>query len=288
MIALFAKNVKAEDLPLIQKLIYKIEANGFKIKFYEPLFRQIEKNIIINKSANRFNLSDDLALQNVKFLFSLGGDGTLLSASSLLFNSKKISTIPILGINFGRLGFLTSVGKNELDNLIDDIKQGNYSEELHSLIQWNEHFALNEVVLRCEKAGEMLDINVYIDDKYLTTYTSDGVIVATPTGSTAYSLSCGGAILSPDAKCFCITPICPHNLTFRPLVIPDTHKITLEVKRSRSNVSIYFDSRSFAINQTERVTLIKAKKEISLIRLHNQSFFSAIGNKLMWGKNLLV
>jgi NAD+ kinase len=287
MIALFAKNVKTENITPIQTLISQIEDNNFTIKFYEPFYWQVADRISLKQSVRLFSQPEELNKNEVQYLFSLGGDGTLLSAAALLFGDNERIIIPILGINFGRLGFLTSVGKNELDNLISNIRNKHYNVEMHSIIRWDTHFALNEAVLRSANAGEMLDIDVFIDEKPLTAYTADGIIVATPTGSTAYSLSCGGAILSPEAKCFCITPICPHNLTFRPLVIPDSHSITLKVKRSHSNVSFHLDSRSFAIEQAESLTLQKAENEIRLLRLHNQNFFTAISNKLMWGRNLI-
>ncbi|MDR0790225.1 MAG: NAD(+)/NADH kinase [Bacteroidales bacterium] len=285
MIALFSTNVKTEDIEYIQLLINQIESHHFKIRFYEPFYLQI-KDHIRTHSHNIFNNAKDLRPHD--YLFSLGGDGTLLSAAALLLEGKHKTDVPILGINFGRLGFLTSVGKNELDNLLSDIENQRYNLEFHSLLRWKDNFALNEVCLRSSKAGKMLDVDVFVDDKFLTTYTSDGIIVATPTGSTAYSLSCGGPIISPKVKCFCITPIAPHNLTFRPLVVTDTQQIRLEVKSIRCDVSLHLDSRSFVLNKKETVSLQKADFDIKLMRLQNHTFFTAIGNKLMWGTNLLT
>ncbi|MDR1847073.1 MAG: NAD(+)/NADH kinase [Bacteroidales bacterium] len=284
MIALYAKTVKQEDFPYIQDLVTGLERYGMKIGFYEPFFKQIEAIIKCN-DYSLFKSATELT--PYQYLFSLGGDGTLLSAASLLFEQERKSEIPVLGINFGRLGFLTSVGKDELTNLLSEIHHRTYSIESHSLIQWKERFALNEVCLRSGKAGNMMDIAVFIDNKPLTIYTADGLIVATPTGSTAYSLSCGGPIVSPNAECFCITPIAPHNLTCRPLVIPDTHKIRLEVCRCSSEVSLHLDSAAFLVNHNEEFMLQKADFDIKLMRLQHQDFFSAISNKLMWSRNIV-
>jgi NAD+ kinase len=283
MIALFSTAVKPEDIPYIQELVSQIEAHQMDIKFYEPFFRKIEGQIITH-NTELFNQATELHAHD--YLFSLGGDGTLLSAAALLLQHRHRTEIPILGINFGRLGFLTSVGKNELENLLADIENHHYKIELHSLLQGKDQFALNEICLRSNKAGKMLDINVFVDDAFLTTYTADGLIVATPTGSTAYSLSCGGPIISPDSPCLCITPICPHNLTFRPLIIPDTSVVKLEVAHSRDDVSLHFDSKSSVVKIPFSIEVSKAAFEISLIRMNNHNFFTAIRNKLMWGTTL--
>ncbi|MDR1005790.1 MAG: NAD(+)/NADH kinase [Bacteroidales bacterium] len=284
MIALFARSVKEDDIPYIELLISKIKSSGMKVGMYQMLFEQIKSAIDV---ADIEIFGDNCTLKHSDYLFSLGGDGTLLSAAAFLFENNCRTDIPVLGINFGRLGFLTSVGKNELDNLCNNIIKGQFTIENHSLLQWGTRFALNDICLRADKSGQMLDINVFIDEQYLTTYTADGLIIASPTGSTAYSLSCGGPIIAPNAQCLCITPIAPHNLTFRPLIIPDNQRITLEVKRSRSNIVLLMDSHCFDVDIKERFEIGKASLGIKLMRLGGQNFFSAIGNKLMWGKNLL-
>jgi NAD+ kinase len=200
--------------------------------------------------------------------------------------------LPVLGINLGHLGFLTSVGREDCDNLLEKLKHGLFKIEEHYLLKadWKdatkEHLAINEVCVRGLSPSELLETEVYVNGEYLSTYSSDGLIAATPTGSTAYSMSCGGPIISPQSKCICLTPISPHNLTHRPLIIPEDSEIEFRISHSKNQVSLHLDSQNYLLNPPARILIRKAEKKLKLVRMENNSFFSAIRNKLMWGTNL--
>ena len=200
--------------------------------------------------------------------------------------------MPVLGINLGHLGFLTSVGREDCDNLLEKLKRGLFKIEEHYLLKadWEgatkEHLAINEVCVRGLSPSELLETEVYVNGEYLSTYSSDGLISATPTGSTAYSMSCGGPIISPQSKCICLTPISPHNLTHRPLIIPEDSEIEFRISHSKNQVSLHLDSQNYLLNPPARILIRKAEKKLKLVRMENNSFFSAIRNKLMWGTNL--
>lgn len=219
------------------------------------------------------------------FLFSIGGDGTLLSSVHLLGNCS----VPVLGINFGHLGFLTTAGRNDIDTLVADLLAGRYTVEPRTLLHVEAHadpafvtFALNEVSLHRLDDGTLLQTDLYVDGDFVATYAGDGLIVATPTGSTAYSLSCGGPILTPNCGCFVITPIGAHNLTLRPIIVPDSAQLRLVTHAGDERFNLGMDSRRQHLPCGTEVLLSRERFSIDLVRLHNQSFFSAIHQKLGW------
>ncbi|MFA6199360.1 MAG: NAD kinase [Bacteroidales bacterium] len=284
-VALFGRTPKCEDIIYVQNLILDIEKENSCIVIYKPFYEKIKDEVCFTKEVKLFETKEGLQ-KEADMLLSLGGDGTLLDTLPLINNSQ----IPILGINIGHLGFLTSVGRDDIPSLLEELNQKKFDVENHSilkvddnLLDINHKYALNDICLRSAKAGELLDISIYIDDEFLATYTADGIIVTTPTGSTAYNMSAGGPIISPKSSCIGITPICPHNLTLRPIVIPDASNIRLEVKELNTNVILYIDSQCKNIESPFNVLINKADFQIKLIRMNNQSFFTAIRNKLMWG-----
>lgn len=276
-VALFGRKINDEDIVYVQTLVADIEKHYQCLWIYTPLFEIIKNRITFSKPIKQFLQNSDIK-DNCSIVISLGGDGTLLDTLPLVLNTD----ISVLGVNIGHLGFLTSVSREEISSLIEEISKGCFEIEEHSLLQTSDSYALNEVTLRSAKAGQLLDISVWIDKEFLATYSSDGIIIATPTGSTAYNMSAGGPIISPRSSCLCITPICPHNLTSRPIVIDDNSRITLKVSGGVEKVAFSMDS--YCTYQTvpfERI-IKKADKKIKLIRMNNQSFFSAIREKLMW------
>ncbi len=288
-IAIFGKNCKKEDLCYIEDLLSQISLRSDKLIIAKEFFTYLQDKITFPENSSIVALEEDkISTQQIDVLFSLGGDGTLLDTLSVVKNS----CIPVLGINLGHLGFLTSVGRSDVKNLLAEIEKGHYKFEKHSVLQAScealngNRFAINEVCVRSLSPGELLEIDAYIGDEYLTTYTSDGLIATTPTGSTAYSMSCGGPIISPNSKCLCITPISPHNLTLRPLIIPDDSQIKFVINTSRKGISLHFDSQIYPLETPISIEISKADMELRLIRMQNQTFFSAIRNKLMWGTNL--
>ena len=258
-------------------------------------------------------VTDHLSDRHYDFLFSIGGDGTLLSSVHLIGSRN----IPVLGINFGHLGFLTTAGRDDLGTLVSDLLSGRYTVEPRTLLHIetvncekvnseltiqtggnrpNSQFsilnsqlkdtALNEVTLHRLDDGTLLHTDLYVDDDFVATYSGDGLIVATPTGSTAYSLSCGGPILTPNSGCFVITPIGAHNLTLRPIIVPDSAKLRLVTHQERASEPTHFnlsmDSRRLHLPCGTQINLSRETFTVSLVRLHGQSFFSAIHQKLGW------
>lgn len=224
---------------------------------------------------------------SVDFLISLGGDGTMLDAVTLV----KDKNIPILGINFGRLGFLAGIGKNELESAVDALVNGTYLIDKRSLIHveanapifGNMPFALNEFALHKRDLSPMIKIHTYLNGEFLNTYWSDGVIVSTPTGSTGYNMSCNGPIIFPDSGSFVITPIAPHNLNIRPIVVPDNHIISFEIEGRIDQFICTLDARREIVEKNIQIAVKKEGFTISLVRLSENSFLGTLRTKLSWG-----
>ena len=220
----------------------------------------------------------------VDIVISIGGDGTLLSAVHRIGPSG----IPVVGINFGHLGFLTTAGRDDIELLADSLLQRRYSIEKRALLQVQTPdatlYALNEVYLHRGELAPLLHTQVQVDDFNVATYAADGLIVATPTGSTAYSLSCGGPILAPGSRSLVITPIAAHTLTLRPLVVSDSSTIRLSHNDDRMVCTLGADSYVTTLSGRWSVEISRADYQISLVRLESQNFYTAIRNKLMWGR----
>ena len=250
--------------------------------FYNFLINEINLSITnIEIFKTHFELEKDTDL-----MFSIGGDGTILDAITFV----RDAGIPIVGINTGNLGFLASIAKNEIDNALDAIYTKDYTIEERSLLKlvspgdiFNDFsYGLNEIAVQ-KNDSAMIKIHVYIDGEFLNTYWSDGIIISTPTGSTAYSLSVGGPIVTPDSGNFIISPISPHNLTVRPIVLPDNIKLQLRLESRAVNYITSVDHRSVVMKNTKELTIEKADFKIKLLKLNNSSFYKTLRNKLMWG-----
>ena len=286
-IGLFGKSFSDSFDQSIQQLVLKIEKENINIYIYEPFARFLKKKVKFLSRVITFTRHDEIK-DKLDYLISIGGDGTLLNTITLV----KDSGIPILGINTGRLGFLASISKEDVLPAIIDILEKKYILEKRSLLrldtendlfgEWN--YALNELTVMKKDTSSMIMINTYVNEEYLNSYWADGLIVATPTGSTAYSLSCGGPIITPESENFIITPISSHNLTVRPIVIPDRYTIKLKVSDGRNRrFLVSLDSRTQTINKSIELQIRKADFKINLVRLNSEKFFSTIRNKLMWG-----
>ena len=230
-------------------------------------------------------VGNSLAADGCDFFFSIGGDGTLLSAVHLIAGRP----IPVVGINFGHLGFLTTVGREDFDQLVDDLLTGRYTVEprtlLHVEVKGTPQLtssALNEVSLHRIDDTNPLRTDLFVGDDFVASYDGDGLLVATPTGSTAYSLSCGGPILTPDSGCFVVTPIAVHNLSLRPIIVPDNATLRL-VTAPGSSVNLGTDSRHSTLPGGSEIVLTREPFTVSLVRLRDQNIFSAIQQKLNWG-----
>ena len=287
-IALYYRHIDPADLPAYDHLCAELSRAGVETQ----------------------TVGDGDSVDGFDYLFSIGGDGTLLSSVQFIHSTRPDAFPPILGINFGHLGFLTTAGKENLSTLVVDLLEGRFTLERRTLLTIQTpalqsrpsgsgstapspvNYALNEVFLHRPEASSMLRTEVYVDDLYVATYAGDGVIVASPTGSTAYSLSCGGPILTPDCGCFVITPIGAHTLTLRPIIVPDSSRLRLVTvpashhagsRPSDEPFTLGMDSRRVTLYGSATLSLGRAPFSIRLIRMNTQNFFSAIRDKLMWG-----
>ena len=224
---------------------------------------------------------------SIEFLISLGGDGTLLDTVSLV----RDKNIPVLGINFGRLGFLASIGKEELTSAVTALANRTFVVDKRSLIHLDASrplfgdvpYGLNEFAIHKTDTSPMIKIHTYLNGEFLNTYWADGLIVATPTGSTGYSLSCGGPVVFPESASFVITPVAPHNLNVRPIVVPDDNIISFEVEGRAENFICVLDSRKEIVDKQVQLAVRKESFTLSLIRLNENNFLQTLRSKLSWG-----
>lgn len=276
-----------EKAAFLQQLLIKLTDDGIAFTFYDRFWEEIRLLISDTREVETFQNHDALMQQDVDYFLSIGGDGTMLDSITLV----RDSGIPLLGINIGRLGFLSSVPQEKAMLALNELKQGKFSKEKRTLLKVHTeasvfgdmNYALNELTIHKSEAHSMLKVKVDVDGSYLNTYWADGLLIATPTGSTAYSMSCGGPILTPDASNFIITPIASHNLTVRPVVIPDDSEITLEVLGRSHHYYLGLDSRYMAMEKPERIKIGKEKFKVNFVKLQNEGFFDTIRKKLNWG-----
>ncbi len=285
-IALFGHQFNSFYLKKIVRLVNLLIKKNTALQIHETLYYIIGPHL---KQKNNILLFDRYGQidKDTDLFISLGGDGTLLDAATIV----RDSNIPILGINIGKLGFLSSVSIDETENSIDAILDQKFDIDKRTLVKLEEptslfgnlDFGLNEFSVIKRDTSTMITIKTYIDDYFLNTYWADGLIISTPTGSTGYSLSCGGPIISPESKNFVITPIANHNLTVRPIVIPDNCRIKLKVEDINKDFLCVLDSRSKALSAPAELTICKTDFQINLVNLENKDFFKTIRNKLAWG-----
>lgn len=286
-IALFGTRFNDSKIKYFQHLVQKLETAKVSLiierKFYDCL-----DDIRFKREYLLFDTYSDL-VGNADILLSIGGDGTLLASATLVRNSN----IPILGINTGTLGFISSISTDQIDYAINHLLKGEYTINERTLLELKSdqplfdevNFALNEVTVLKQDTSSMIRIHAYLDDEFINTYWADGLIISSPTGSTGYSLSCGGPIVIPGTNNFIITPIAPHNLNVRPIIVSDKSKITLKVSERDEQALVTLDSRSGTIGPGVELTIQKANYNIKLIQFEKQSFISNIREKLMWGKD---
>ena len=274
-------NIKGEKRKTLKTLINLLNNKGINTLLSEQLLKSFP-----NDNYKRYKVSD---LSKIDFIISFGGDGTLLNTVTHVGNKK----VKILGVNVGKLGFLSFDVYDVFEKLIDDIINHNYTLEKRSLVSLehkgttiNENFALNEISVIKKDSSSMIKIHCYIDDKFIWTYWSDGLIISTPTGSTGYSLSCGGPILTPDTNNLVITPISPHNLGLRSIIISDSSKIKLKIEDQKYNFLVSMDSRSYTFKGDQSFIIKKSNFTINLIHPNNFDFFETLRKKLNWGFDL--
>lgn len=285
-IAIYGREFNNSVLPFVQDVFDALEHYGIETIVHKEYIDFIRDKVKLPRELETFCDHPELC-NDTDVLISLGGDGTLLDTLALV----RDSGVPVIGINFGRLGFLASINKNEIRNAIQALLNKEYSLDKRTLLDveskhnlfGDENFALNDITIHRRDNTAMMIIHAYMNDEFINSYWADGLIIATPTGSTAYSLSCGGPIIFPSAQNFVITPIAPHNLNVRPVIIPDDVSLRFEVEARSTKFLVSCDSRTATVDRSVKITISKASFHVNLIRLHNESYLTTLRNKLLWG-----
>jgi NAD+ kinase len=272
-------------LPFIQQVFDTLSQHKVDIYVHPQLHNYLKDNI---QSVNYTVLDCELELKGFIDLFlTLGGDGTLLDMVTVI----RDSGIPIIGINFGRLGFLASINKSDISAAIHAVVTRKFTLDSRELLKvesdsaifGKDNFALNDITIHKRDDAAMITTHVFLDEEFLNSYWGDGIIISTSTGSTAYSLSCGGPIIFPKSNSIVLTPVAPHNLNVRPIVLPDSCTLAFDVEVRNNNYLVSCDSRTAVIDKTMRFKVAKAGFQLNLIRLNNESYLSTLRNKLLWG-----
>tara|TARA_S200000501_G_scaffold189990_1_gene178782 strand:+ start:591 stop:1469 length:879 start_codon:yes stop_codon:yes gene_type:complete len=285
-VAVYGKQFQQEVAPFVHELFLELEKAQMEVIVYEPFYNFLSKQIRLNLFLGTYNSYEELK-KNIDLFISVGGDGTILDATTLIRDSE----IPIIGVNTGRLGFLADIAKDQIPKTIKQLINKRFSIDQRTLIKLETeqplfgglNFALNEVTISRKDTTSMITITTYINDQYLNSYWADGLIIATPTGSTGYSLSCGGPIVMPGSENFIITPIAPHNLNVRPLVISDKYEIKVKVEGRAKQFLVALDSRIQTMDAGLELTIKKESFKINMIETETQDFSSTLRNKLLWG-----
>ena len=288
-IALFGKSISDSYMGYLQQLVDHLSDTDGSFWIFKPFATFLEGRITFAKPPILFTHSREI-VGKVDMFLSIGGDGTILDAVSIV----RDSGIPIAGINMGHLGFLSSISREEILPAIREIRDRKFQLDERTLLRLetspglfgDQNFALNELSIHKSNVQTLLTIKTYINDQFMNKYWADGLIVATPTGSTAYSLSCNGPILTPDSENFVITPISSHNLTVRPIVIRDTSRIRILVESKVNEFLVGLDSRMERVSSSVELNVFKASFTVRLVRLSESNFFETIREKLKWGLDI--
>lgn len=287
-IAVYGREFAQDSKVYIQELFKEMKNAGVELVIFSKYLKKLSQGLGQSLEGHvLFQSHKELLALNVDVVLTIGGDGTILDASTIV----RDSNIPILGVNTGRLGFMANISKHDIKNHIEQLVKGEYHIQERTLVSLESgyncpedlNFALNEVTINRKDTTSMITIETYINDEYLNTYWADGLIVSTPTGSTGYSLSCGGPIVMPGTENFVITPIAPHNLTVRPLVISDKYKIRLKIQGREDQFLMSMDSRIHTLNSGSELVIKKADFSIRMIETFSQGFANTLRNKLLWG-----
>jgi NAD+ kinase len=287
-VAIHGLSLKTEFLPILGSLFEKLQSLGISICLTPILDQQLRQISPLSPAYQILQRPEDF--DGLDFFLSIGGDGTLLDSVCVV--GKK--EVPILGLNTGRLGFLANVATDKIGEAIEELAKGNYQIESRILLSLTSskklfhgvNFALNEFTIHKMDTSSMITVHTYINGKYLNSYWADGLIVATPTGSTGYSLSCGGPLITPGAKNFVITPVSPHNLNVRPIIVSDEAEISFEIEGRTDKFMISLDSRSTSVASEVKLSVKKEAFSAKLVKLPSYHFFDTLRQKLNWGLDL--
>ena len=289
-IAIYGQYYQNSTEPIIKDIFVFFNKNKVDLVIEANFLELLYEKKIVQKEYKTFSSHTELD-SSFDVLVSIGGDGTILRAATLI----RDSGVPILGINAGRLGFLATVQKENIDDFLQIVIDKKYSVSKRTLLSLscdppNEalqdiNFAMNEISVSRKDTTSMITIDTFLNDEYLNSYWADGLIISTPTGSTGYSLSCGGPILTPDVKSLVITPIAPHNLNARPLVIPDETIIRLKVSGREDNYLVSLDSRITSVANESILTISKTPFQINMVEIPEETFLKTLRTKLLWGQD---
>jgi len=286
LVALYNRTFDEQDVPILIRILKLLEHHKLSMVFYKEFYERLEPHVPFAKTPRLFTGKKDLPT-NTDMLFSLGGDGTMLDAVCFVGNSN----IPLIGVNLGRLGFLAAIPGDEVEAAILSLVKGSYTLEKRTLLHLDSSvplfngspFALNEFTIHRQDTSSMIKIHTYLNGEFLNTYWADGLIVATPTGSTGYSLSCGGPVVFPQTSSFVITPVAPHNLNTRPIVVPDDNVISFEIEGRTEQFLCTLDARTETIRSHVQLAVKKENFLVSLVRPDEHNFLKTIRQKLYWG-----
>lgn len=286
-VLIFGQEIAVEHRKYLFILLKKLESLHVEVVFFKDIVESNENLGIDFSIYPQLGNYEQLLVEKPDFVFTLGGDGTILRAITLI----RETGIPILGFNLGRLGFLAIAEKEQIEHDIDRLMQGRYSIQERSMLKLDINdeifgetpFALNDITFHKYAISSVVVIHTWVDDMFLNSYWADGLIISTPTGSTGYSLSCGGPIILPGSQNFVITPVAPHQLTVRPIIIPDTSVISFKIEGRSDDFLCTLDSRYHAINMEHTLKVRKCNFNASLVVLEGMDFVRNIYNKLLWG-----
>lgn len=285
-VAIYSRGLDAEQQMPLQMLLEELSRHNILVVIYRQLLELYNLPESLTSNIVSFQTHEDLD-DEIECLISLGGDGTMLDSIALV----RDKGIPLLGINFGRLGFLANINKEEMSSAVDAIVNQTFVVDKRTLIHLDANiplfgdapFALNEFAIHKRDTSPMIKIHTYLNGEFLNTFWADGLIVSTPTGSTGYNMSCNGPIVFPESSSFVITPVAPHNLNVRSIVVPDSNIISFEVEGRADQFICAMDSRKEIVDKDIQLAVKREKFTVKLVRLNEGSFLSTLRNKLTWG-----
>jgi len=289
-IAIFGKVIQAEFFSCFEQMLRDLKRRGICLSCYQPFYQFLGKHeVAVDVFSSFFDKESDLK-EKVDILLSVGGDGTFLDSAVCV----KDSGIPILGINSGRLGFLANIARAEIGEAINMVCEGKFMIEQRDMVGLEMRnnpflafrYALNEISILKTEHSSLLKIHAFVGEEYLTTYWADGVIVSTPTGSTAYSLSCGGPIVVPVCDNLMITPVCPHNLSMRPLVLAGKVRLRFRVESRSGDFLLGLDSRVEKVSDNRELFISSGDFKLNIVKMPNHGYYDTLRNKLGWGEDL--
>ena len=287
-IGIYGRLVKEDAIPYVQQLIDLLYEKNINFFVHEAYYPHLLYTIKFRSQPPLFNKENRALISSLDYIFSLGGDGTLLDTITIV----RDTNIPIVGINIGRLGFLVSIGKHEIESSIHALELGTFTRDERTLIHLDsnisglfggDNFALNEFTIHKKDSSAMITIRTFINGEFLMSYWADGLIISTPTGSTGYSLSCGGPIIFPTSENFVITPVAPHNLNIRPIIVSDNSIISFEIEGRSDHFLVTLDSRFESVEASVQLAVRKENFTATLLHPNEQNFLDTMRNKLGLG-----